>query len=74
MRDFCVLLVVNRLFCVEPPEEGLEHVTFDDSIITDMAAEKRRGMDEVTACSCWWRCLVADAVPLVRLSVAFGGY
>ena len=69
-----MLLAVDRLLCVELPDEGFVHVTFDDSIITDITAEKRRGMDEVTACSCWWRCLVADAVPLVRLSAAIGGY
>ena len=43
------LLAVERRLGVELPDEGLVHVTFDDSIITDTTAEKRQDMDEVAA-------------------------
>lgn len=43
------LMAAERGLGVELPDEGLVRVTFDDSIITDTAAEKRQDMDEVAA-------------------------
>ncbi|MHA7994098.1 hypothetical protein [Collinsella sp. BM28] len=43
------LLATERRLGVELPDEGLMRVTLDDIIITDTAAEKRQGMDEVAA-------------------------
>lgn len=43
------LLAAERNLGVELPDEGLVRVMFDDSIITDTAAEKKQDMDEVAA-------------------------
>ena len=43
------LLAVERALGVGLPDEGGIRVGFDDSIITDTAAEKRQDMDEVAA-------------------------
>lgn len=43
------LLAVERHLGEDLPEEGSVRVTFDDSIISDTAAEKKRDMDEVVA-------------------------
>ena len=43
------LLAVERGLGVELPDEGEVRVTFDDSIISDTASDKRQDMDEVAA-------------------------
>ena len=43
------LLAVGRGLGVELPDEGGVRVTFDDSIISDTASDKRQDMDEVAA-------------------------
>ena len=43
------LLAVERGLGVELPDKGLVRVTFDDSIISDTASDKRQDMDEVAA-------------------------
>lgn len=43
------LLAVGRGLGVELPDEGGIRVTFDDSIISDTASDKRQDMDEVAA-------------------------
>ena len=45
----CALLTTERNLGVGPPDEGLVHITFDNSIITDTTAEKKQGMNEVAA-------------------------
>ena len=43
------LLAVERGLGLELPDEGQVRVGFDDSIISDTAAEKRQDMGEVAA-------------------------
>lgn len=43
------LMAVERRLGAELPDEGSVRVAFDDSIISDTAAEKRQDMDEVAA-------------------------
>ena len=41
------VMAVERSLGASLPDEGVIWVTFDDSIITDMAAEKQQDMAEV---------------------------
>ena len=43
------VMAVERSLGASLPDEGVIWVTFDDSIITDMAAEKQQDMAEVAA-------------------------